>query len=120
MKSLKHFTSFGAAILMLWATAAFARSNNSGSFDLAESAHIGSTLLTPGHYKAEWTGPNDALQISVLKNGQTVATAQGTMKQLPEKATNSEVTVKTGPDNRKQVEEIQFDNHAEALMLSGM
>lgn len=115
MKSLKYFASFTAAALLLCA-AAFARDNKSASFDLAEEAHIGSTVLQPGHYKAEWTGPNDALQVSILRHGKTVATAQATIKELPSKPAASSVTVK---DNN-QVEEIEFDNRSEALVLSGM
>lgn len=120
MKSLRYLTSFAATALMLCASAAFARNNNSGSFDLAESAHVGSTLLEPGHYKAEWTGPNDALKVSILQNGKTVATTEATMKQLPEKAPSSEVTLKTEDNNRKQVQEIEFNNRTDALVLSGM
>jgi len=118
MKSLKYLASFAAAALLLSA-ASFAKDSKSGSFDLAVPARVGSTLLQPGHYKAEWTGSDDALKISILEHGKTVATAEGTMKQLPSKATTSEVTVKT-LNNNNQIEEIEFDNRSEALTLSGM
>lgn len=119
MKSLKYIAPFTAVAFLLGA-AAFAKNSNSGSFDLAESAHVGSTLLQPGHYKAEWTGPNDGLKVSILEHGKTVATTEGTIKELPQKASATEVTVKTEHNKRKQVEEIDFDNHSEALMLPGM
>jgi hypothetical protein len=119
MRSLKYLASFTAVALLLCA-GAFARDNSkSGSFDLAEPAHIGSTLLQPGHYKAEWTGPENALTVSIMQRGKTVATTQGNMTQLPSKATQSEVTIRTHNDN-KQIEQIQFDNRTEALTLSGM
>jgi hypothetical protein len=119
MKLLKYIASFTAVAFLLGASA-FARDNNSGSFDLSEPAHVGATLLQPGHYKAEWTGPNDALKVSIIKNGKTVATTEGTIKELPEKASATEVTVKTEHNSRKQVEEIDFSNHSGALMLPGM
>jgi len=119
MKFLKYVASFTAVAFLLGA-AAFARDANSGSFDLTEPAHVGATLLQPGHYKAEWTGRNDALTVSILDHGKTVATTQGSMKELPSKATATEVTVRTRKNNSKRVEEIDFSNRSEALLLSGM
>ena len=119
MKSLKYLASFTAVALLLCA-ASFARDNSkSGGFDLAEPAHVGTALLQPGHYKAEWTGPDTNLTVSILKNGKTVATSQATMTQLPSKASQSEVTIKKLNDNN-QIEQIQFNNRTEALTLSGM
>ena len=120
MKSLRYFASFTVVALILSAFA-FAKDTKSGSFDLAEAAQIGSTTLQPGHYKAEWTGSDNALSISIVEHGKTVATAQGTMKQLPSKATSDAVIVKTGNDNSSnQIQEIDFNNRTEALVLSGM
>jgi hypothetical protein len=65
----------------------------------------------------EWTGPNDALKISVMKYGKTVATAQGKLKELPTKAENDEVTLRTMKNHAQRVEEIDFHNRTEALML---
>lgn len=118
MKSVKYLASFTAFALILCA-AAFAKDNKSGSFDLAEPAHVGSTLLQPGHYKAEWTGPENSLQVTIVENGKTVATTEGTMKQLPSKATADEVTLKTVNESM-QVEQIEFNNRPEALMIGGM
>ena len=118
MKSVKYLASLTAFALILCA-AAFAKDNKSGSFDLAEPAHVGSTLLQPGHYKAEWTGPENSLQVTILENGKTVATTEGTMKQLPSKATSDEVTLKTVNESM-QVEQIEFNNRPEALMIGGM
>ena len=72
---------------LVFSLGAFAKDKDkdSGSFDLTQTARVGSTLLQPGHYKAEWTGPKDALQISVLDHGKTVATATGNLKELPSK-----------------------------------
>lgn len=121
MKSLKCIASFTALAFVL-SGAAFAKDKvkDSGSFDLSEPAHVGSTLLQPGHYKAEWTGPENALKVSILDHGKTVATTDGTMKQLPSKARQSSVILKDEQGNSKQVEEIDFTNHTGALVFSGM
>jgi len=118
MKFVKYLASLTAFALIL-CVVAFARDNKSGSFDLAEPAHVGSTLLQPGHYKAEWTGPDNSLQVTILEHGKTVATTEGTMKELPSRATADEVTLKTVNDSR-QVQQIEFNNRPGALMLGGM
>ena len=118
MLSIRFFAVFSVVALAL-SLPAFAKDANSGSFDLAQTAQVGSTVLHPGHYKAEWTGPNTALQISILRNGKTVATAQGTLKQLPAKAPYDSVTVRNVNDHTTRVDEIDFNNRTEALKLAG-
>jgi len=118
MRPLKYLASFTAVALMLCA-AAFSKDIKSGSFDLAEPAHVGSTVLQPGHYKAEWTGTQSAVKVSILQNGRTVATAQATLKQLPAKASANAVSLETLQNNSKRVDEIDFNNRSEALVLSG-
>jgi hypothetical protein len=119
MQSLKYLGSLVSIALFL-SLGAFAKNANSGSFDLAESAKVGGTLLQPGHYKAEWTGPESAVKVSILHDGKTVATTEGTIKELPSKAEDSSVTIKTLPDNSTRVDEIDFNNRTEALVLSGI
>jgi len=117
-----RFINYVASLVvfaLIFTLGAFAKDKDSGSFDLAQSAKIGSTVLQPGHYKAEWTGPNDALQISVLEHGKTVATAKGNLKELPSKASYDAVTIRTHRNNTQQVDEIEFNNRSEALVLAG-
>jgi hypothetical protein len=119
MQSLKYM-GLVVSMALLLSLGAFAKSANSGSFDLAQTAKVGSTVLQPGHYKAEWTGPENALKVSILRDGRTVATTEGSLKELPSRAPNSAVTIKTLPDNSARVDEIDFNNRTEALLLSGM
>jgi hypothetical protein len=119
MQSLKYLGLL-VSIAMFLSLGAFAKTVNSGSFDLAETAKVGSTVLQPGHYKAEWTGPENAVKVSILRNGKTVATTEGSVKELPSKAENNSVTIKTLPDNSTRVDEIDFNNRTEALLLSGI
>ncbi len=117
MKSLKYIASFTAVAFVLCA-AAFAKNANSGNFELTQHARVGSTVLQPGHYKAEWTG-SQAVQISIVQNGKTVATTQGTVKALPRRSADA-VTLETLQDKTQRVDEIDFSRHSEALVLSGM
>jgi len=118
MRPMKYIAAL-AALAITFSLGAFAKNSNSGKFDLTYPARIGSTVLQPGHYEAEWTGSDNALQISILQHGKTVATAQGQLKQLPEKAPYTSVTMKKVSDNKQQVDEIDFGSRTEALVIAG-
>ena len=119
MQSLKYLSGL-AMVALLLSAGAFARDFNSGKFDLTQPAKIGSTMLQPGQYKAEWTGSGNAVNVSIIQNGKTVATTEGSIKNLPSKAPYDAVTVKTLPDNSTRVDEIDFNHRSEALVLEGM
>lgn len=119
MRSMKFLAAFVAVAFCLSLTA-LARDANSGKFNLEQSAKVGSTVLQPGQYKAEWTGNGNNLNISIIKDGKTVATTTGTLKQLPSRAPYSAVTLKTLPDNSASVDEIDFGNRTDALVFGGM
>lgn len=119
MRALKYLASLAAFALILSA-ASFAKDNNSGSFNLEQPATVGSTVLQPGHYKAEWTGSNDAIKINIVQHGKTVATTEGRIKQLPSKSPYDAVSTKKQSDNSQKVNEIQFNNRSEALVFGGM
>lgn len=76
MHFLKYLASL-AALAFLLSGAAFAADMNSGKFDLQQQARVGQTILKPGSYKAEWTGPDNALKVSIIKGKETVATSSG-------------------------------------------
>jgi hypothetical protein len=59
------------------------------------------------------------VKINILQHGKTVATADGAVKQLPAKSPYSAVTMKDQPDNTKKVDEIDFNNRSEALVIHG-
>ena len=116
MQSIKCLASL-AAFALVFSLGAFAKETNSGNFDIGQNAKIGTTLLRPGHYKAEWTGPNDALKVTIIEHGKTVATTKGHLKELPAKSPYDAVQFRT--DKSEQVDEIDFNNRTEALVLAG-
>jgi hypothetical protein len=115
MRFLKYVASL-AAFAFLLSGAALAKDMNSGKFDLQQQARIGQTILNPGSYKAEWTGPDNALQVSIMQGNKTVATASGMITELPHPAPYDAVTVKTKSD---RIEQIEFNHRKEALTISG-
>lgn len=114
--SMKWITSsLAVAALLVFSVSAFAKDNHSGSFDLSDTARIGSSQLAPGHYTAQWTGPANDVKINILKGNHTVATAEGHMKDLSKPAPYSAVVM---DENTKAVNEIDFGNRTEALQIA--
>jgi hypothetical protein len=118
MQAVRYLAST-AALTLVFSLGVFAKDANSGSFDLTRPARIGSTVLQPGHYKAEWSGSNDALNVTIVSHGKTVATTHGHLKEMPNKAPYNSVSTQAGQDNTQQVDEIDFDQRNEALILGG-
>lgn len=98
---------------------AFAKTKDEGSFDLAQPATVGSTQLQPGHYKAEWTDTNGTINVAIMQHGQTIATTKATLKELDNRSPYDAVTLRAGSNNRNRIEEIDFSNRKDALILSG-
>jgi hypothetical protein len=118
MKFAKYLSSFALVMLVL-SVAAFAKDDHSGNFTLFDTARVGSTELAPGQYKAQWTGAATDVRINILQDGKTVATTQGAIKNLGQPSPYDAVTTKTLQDNSKAVDEIDFNNKSDALVLAG-
>lgn len=108
-----------AVLGLVLSAGAFAKDAQSGKFTLSDAARVGNTELQPGDYKAQWSGPAENLQISIIQNGQTVATTQGKLKNLDKPAPYAAVTERTLTDQTKQIDEIDFNHSKEALVLGG-
>lgn len=118
MKIAKYSASFAIVTLAL-SVGAFAKDNHSGNFTLYDTVRVGSTELAPGDYKADWSGPADAVKVNILKNGKTVATANGQIKNLEQPAPYNAVTTKELDNNTEALDEIDFNKRSEALVLGG-
>ncbi|SRR5208283_903193 len=118
MKFVQYFASF-AIVAVALSEGAFAKDSNSGNFTLSDTLQVGSTLLGPGNYKAEWNGPAGDVKIEITHNGKTVATTEGKIKNLQQPSPYDAVAVKTLPNSTKAVDEIDFNNRSQALVLGG-
>jgi len=117
MRFMKYAAMLSVSAFVL-SVGAFAKTTkDAGSFDLTQKARIGSTELPPGHYKAEWNGNSGNTQISILRDHQTVATVEGRVKVLPQASPYDAVTLRTSADHTKSVEEIDFNNRKDALVI---
>ena len=118
MKFVQYFTFF-TVIALVRSVGALAKDSHSGNFTLADTVQVGSTQLAPGNYKAEWDGPADNLKINIVRRGKTVATTEGKIKDLQQPAPYDAVALKTLGNNTKALDEIEFNNRNEALVLAG-
>lgn len=118
MKFMQYFASFSLVALVL-SFSAFAKDAHSGNFTLSDTVQVGSTRLAPGNYKAEWNGPADNVKIEIVQNGKTVATAQGKIQSLPKRSPYDAVLTKTLDNNTQTLDQIEFGNRTESLVLGG-
>jgi hypothetical protein len=118
MKFAHYLASFAIVALAL-SLSAFAKDGHSGNFTLADTVQVGSTELAPGNYKAEWSGPANDVKVAIMKNGKTVATAPGQIKDLQRPSPYDAVMMKTLSNDTKTIGEIDFSNRTEALVLGG-
>lgn len=118
MKSVHYFVSFVILALGL-SVSAFAKDSHSGKFTLSAPVQVGSTQLAPGDYKAEWNGPADEVKIDIVQNGKTVATTQGKIQDLQKPAPYDAVLTKKLDNNTTALDEIEFGNRSQALILAG-
>jgi hypothetical protein len=120
MKCMKYISLLATMAFALSLTA-FAKDAQSGNFTLDSPAQVGSTQLPAGNYKAEWSGPANAVRVDILQHGKTVATTEGQIKDLQSPSPYNSVTVKPAANNpqEKAVREIDFNHRTEALQFSG-
>jgi hypothetical protein len=100
--------------------AGFARAKNQGTMKLMDPARIGSTELQPGTYKVEWDGAGPKVQVNIMHHKDTVATTTATLKTNDPSATEDAVVLQPAPGNGsvKQIAEIDFGSHKEALIIT--
>jgi hypothetical protein len=98
----------------------FARAKNQGTMKLMEPARIGSTELQPGTYKVEWNGTGPNVRVTITHRKNTVATTTAELKTNDAAATQDAVVVQPAPGSGsvKQIAEIDFGSHKEALVMN--
>jgi len=119
MKYSKYLTVI--AVFCLITTAglfADSKSKDHGNLNLASPVQIGSTQVSPGDYKVEWSGTGDNVQVNILKGKNVVATTEGKLVELSKKAENNSVTTRALDNDTRALVEIQFDNRTESLVFN--
>jgi hypothetical protein len=116
MKLVRRVSVIACALLL--STLALAKDKHEGKMNLTEVAKIGSTQLQPGHYKLEWQPEQgNSVRLEVLQHGKTVVTTQAKLKDLPQPSPYDSVAMKRTSQNQQKIEEVDFSNRKEALIL---
>lgn len=116
MKTVKYLFLL-AGIAMLLPLSALAKDSNEGKFSISEPVQVGSTQLKPGDYKVQWDGSGDAVQVKILQGKKTVATTSGKLVNREQAAPYNSVVLKNA-NSGKAINEIDFSNRKEALVLT--
>lgn len=117
MLSVRKITVL-AVLCLLMSLSAFAREKNSGPLTLSDPAQIGTTELKPGDYKVEWDGKGPDVQVRIMQGRQALATTTAKLVQHEKSAAQNDVVLKQTARNSKTIEEIDFRNRKEALVLN--
>jgi hypothetical protein len=118
MRYVKYVVAV-VAVCLVASVSSFAKSKDSGPLNIADSqVRIGSTRLAPGNYKVEWTGQPNDVHVNVLQGKKIVASTQGKIVDRAEKSPDNAVVIRTLKNKTKRVEEVDFNNRKEALVLT--
>ena len=109
-----------AALAVTLSTGAMAAEKNQGKFTLQNTVRVGMTELQPGDYKVQWKAQSgSAVKVDILQRGKVVATTDGTVKNLQAPAPYDAVITKPAGGNGLTIDEIDFGNRTEALVIAG-
>jgi hypothetical protein len=113
-----RFLVLAVTATMLFSLSAFARSKDKGSMTLVDPAQIGSTHLKPGNYKVEWNGTGNHVNVNIMEHGKTVATTPAKLVTRPKPSPYNAVVTKPLKNSKGEgIDEIDFNNRTEALVL---
>lgn len=107
-----------ATIALFFPLTASAKSKNQGTMQLTDPVQIGSTQLKPGTYKVEWSGKGPAVQVNFVKDNKSVATTKAKIIDRKEASPYDDVVLAPTANNQKTINEIDFSNRKEALLIT--
>ena len=118
---MKKFTGLMLTLVTfaLMATmSAFARDKNHHSVEISEPLQVGNARLPAGDYTMEWSESGATAEVNFLQHGKSVAQAPAKIVTLAHPPSADSVTITTGTDNMKALEEVEFGGHKEAFSFS--
>lgn len=85
---------------------------------LYEDAQIKGTLLRPGDYKVEWSGPGPNVRLNIVQDGATVATAPARVVTEDTPHDHDGYVLKSAKNGSKSIEEIFFSGKKYDLKIN--
>jgi len=106
-----------AALLVLAVTmsiSAFAGSK-SETLALMRDAQLNGTTIPAGEYSVKYDTNGSTCQVTLMKNGKTVATANGELKQLSNRPEHNQILLRNDTGGLPTVSEMDFSNSTTAI-----
>lgn len=119
MKSSLTLKGTVLLLALAFAASAFAASAGKGSFQISEQVNVNGTTLPAGDYTAKWEGSGPAVQVSIVRNGKTVATVPAKLIQSDQKAANDSSEIQTVSSGSRELTAIHFSGKRYSLELGG-
>jgi hypothetical protein len=116
MKASGIFKGSLLALALLLATSAFAA--NKGSLQIYDTITVAGKQLPAGTYTAKWEGNGPAVELSILKGKNVVATVPAQMVTLPRSLDHDSAVVSTNSDGSRSLSEVRFAGKNYSLQLT--
>ncbi|HET9183118.1 MAG TPA: hypothetical protein VFP59_13360 [Candidatus Angelobacter sp.] len=117
MKSSVTLKTTVLLLALTFSASAFAANASKGNFQISEQVQVSGTTLPAGNYTAKWDGTGPAVQVSILRDGKTVATVPGKLIQSNQKAAYDSSEIQTGASGSRELTELHFSGKQYALEL---
>jgi hypothetical protein len=108
---------FGALFLCSIPTFAGNGNTTKKSVDINETVTVQGVTLAPGSYKFEWSGPGPDVQLTILRNNNTVATVPAHI--VSQNSSNHETGygIDSGTDGSKHLTQVFFSGEKFDLQI---
>jgi 3-keto-L-gulonate-6-phosphate decarboxylase len=110
------FAFVSAAIL--FASAAIAGETNKTTVRIDQKVTVDGKTLDSGKYTAQWTGDGPAVQVTLMKGKNTVATFAAQIKQEPSANPDDAIGTTNAPDGSKELSSIYPGGKRISLQLN--
>jgi hypothetical protein len=116
MKLSKLVLSLAGAALLL-CSGAVASENNKGTLRLSDKVSLEGKVLAPGTYKVEWQGSGPSVQVTILKDKETVATFSARLSDLTTPSRANAYGTESGADGSRLLTTIYFGGKKFSLQV---
>ena len=105
------------AVSIILAGTAFAGDSHKGSFQISSPALVSGKQLPAGDYIAKWDGAGPDVQLSIVKNGKTLATVPAKLVELNAKADQDATEISNGSHGSRDLTTLRFSGKKYALEI---
>ena len=117
MKSSQSLKIMIVLLVVTLAGSAFAADITKANFQISSPAQVGSTTLPAGDYTAKWSGNGPTVQVSIVRNGKTLATVPAKLVPLDKKSSVDSAEVQNGSGGRHDLTALHFSGKKYSLEL---